>query len=83
MTSGSWDTAQVRLFAKQIADSKEGRAWWAFPSSIRAAIISHHVMMVMLSLRERAIEVDDVRELRLAITNRLADHHNMTIEEGY
>ena len=74
----AWDAGQVRMFAKQIAESPEGRAWWAFPIQIRNAIISHHVLMVMFSIRgEETINVDDVRELRILIEQRLAEKHNM------
>lgn len=77
----AWETAQVRMFAKQIADSPEGKAWWAFPDSVRNAILSHHVLMVMFSQvgRDKTICIDDVRELRIQIEERLADHHNLKV----
>jgi hypothetical protein len=91
----AWDPAQIRMFAKQIADSPEGDAWWAFPSVIREAIISHRVLQVVFSQRaystraqeavcahgREALSVDDVRELRIAIERRLAEHHNMKTRE--
>jgi hypothetical protein len=80
----AWDPGQVKMFAKQIAESDEGRAWWAFPEKIRNAIISHHVLMVMFSqvgrsTKERSVSIDDVRELRIEIERRLADHHRMEV----
>ena len=76
----TWDPGQVKMFARQIADSPEGKAWWAFPAEIREAIISHRVLMIVLSVRgQEAIEVDDVRELRILIAERLAAHHNLRI----
>lgn len=76
----AWDPGQVKMFAKQIAESDEGRAWWAFPDKIRNAIISHHVMMVLLSIRgQENVCIDDVRELRVAIERRLAEKHNMKV----
>lgn len=74
----AWDPGQVKLFAKQIAESPEGKAWWAFPSKIRNMIISHHVLMVVFSQRgQETICIDDVRELRILIEERLAKHHNL------
>lgn len=76
----AWNAGQVRMFAKQIAVSSEGEAWWAFPTVIRQSIISHHVMMILLSIRgQESICVDDVRELRISIERRLADHHNLKV----
>lgn len=77
----AWDGGHVRMFAKQIADSPEGKAWWVFPAKIRTAIISHHVLMIVFSQsqREASISYDDVRELRVLIEQRLADHHNLKV----
>jgi hypothetical protein len=76
----AWDPGQVRMFAKQIAESEEGRAWWAFSAKIRDAIISHHVLMVVFSVHgQEAIGIDDVRELRIAIEERLAARHKLKV----
>ncbi len=77
----AWDAGQVRMFAKQIADSDEGKAWWSFHPKIRGAIISHHVLMAVLSQvgRDKAICIDDVRELRVLIEERLAEKHNLRV----
>jgi hypothetical protein len=76
----AWDPGQVRFFAKQIAESQEGRAWWAFPPTIRNAIISHHVLMLLFSQRgQETCCVDDFREVRIAIEERLAKHHNLKV----
>jgi hypothetical protein len=76
----AWDSGQIRTFAKQIATSDEGCAWWAFPAKIRNAILSHYVLMIVLTQRGSAeIHIDDVRELRVLIQQRLADHHNLTM----
>jgi len=73
-----WSLQQVRMFAKQIADSPEGKAWWAFPTIVRNAILSHHVLMIVFIQRgERTVCIDDMRELRILIEERLAKHHNM------
>lgn len=78
----AWDSGQVRLFAKQIAESPEGKAWWAFPPTIRDAIISNHVLMLLFSQRgESTVCVDDFREVRIAIKERLAKHHNLKVHE--
>lgn len=77
----AWDpklVAQVKLVAKQIAESREGLAWWAFPATIRNTIISHHVLMNVFSQRgPKTIEIDDVRELRILIEQRLDKYHNL------
>jgi len=77
----AWDPDQVKMFAKQIAASDEGKAWWAFPAKIRAMIISHHALMIVFSLRgsEKTVLIDDVRELRIQIEERLAKHHNLGV----
>lgn len=76
----AWDPGQVKMFAKQIAESDEGRAWWAFPAKIRNAIISHHVLTVVFSqVHQETICIDDVRELRILIEARLAKHHNLKV----
>lgn len=76
----AWSTGQVRMFAKQIASSDEGQAWWSFHPKIREAILSHHVLMIVFSVRGAgAINVDDVRELRIMIEERLASHHNLKV----
>jgi hypothetical protein len=68
------------MFAKQIATSDEGQAWWSFHPKIRAAIISHHVLMIVFSQRsEASICIDDMRELRFLIMQRLADHHDLKV----
>ena len=73
-----WNLGQVRMFAKQIADSPEGKAWWSFHPKIRNAILSHHVLMIVLMQRGSAsVCIDDVRELRILIEQRLDKHHNM------
>lgn len=77
----AWDAGQVSMCAKQIATSDEGRAWWSFHPKIRNAILSHHVLMIVFSVRGAdAIDVDDVRELRILIQERLAKHHNMKVD---
>lgn len=76
----AWDAGQVKMFAKQIAQSDEGQAWWSFHSKIRNAILSHHVLMIVFSVHGAdAINVDDVRELRIMIEERLAKHHNLKV----
>lgn len=81
-SAGTWNTMQVNLFVKRIAQSDEGQAWWSFHPKLREAIISHHVLMTVLSLREsEAICVDDMRELRIQIEERLASHHNLKVAE--
>jgi hypothetical protein len=75
----AWDPGQVKLFAKQIAESPEGKAWWVFPAKIRNMVISHHVLMTVFSQigKEKTICIDDVRELRILIEKRLDKHHNL------
>ena len=76
-----WDAGQVKLFAKEIASSDEGKAWWLLHPKIRTAIISHYVMMLVFSQRGTTpICVDDVREVRILIEERLASHHNLKVE---
>lgn len=79
----AWNAGQVRMFAKQIATSDEGQAWWSFHAKIRAAILSHHVLMIVFSMRDAESicvdDVDDVRELRIMIEERLAKHHNLKV----
>lgn len=76
----AWDAGQVKLFAKQIAVSDEGKAWWSFHAKIREAIISHHVLMLVLSQRSvTPICIDDVREVRILIEERLASYHNLKV----
>ncbi len=80
MKEPAWDDGQVKMFAKQIAQSDEGQAWWSFHTKIRHAIISHHVLMIVFSVRGAdTINVDDVRELRIMIEGRLAKHHNLKV----
>lgn len=79
-STDTWDDGQVKLFAKRIAESAEGKAWWAFPAVVRDAILSHHVLMTVFSQRgAEPISVDALRELRLLIERRLADHHGMRV----
>lgn len=66
----AWDAGQVRMFAKQIAD-KYGAAWFMLAIPARAAIISHHVLMIVFSQRSGKVDIDDVRELRILIVERL------------
>lgn len=76
--SSTWSPGQVKLFAKRIAESDEGQAWWSFHPKIRNAILSHHVLMTVFSIHgAEPIPVDDVRELRILIEERLDKHHNM------
>ena len=75
-----WSDGQVRVFAKRIADSKEGRAWWAFPYEIREAIISEVVLSIVFGQDKGSIQIEDVRALRIAICKRLAEHHKMPTE---
>ena len=78
----AWDDGQVKLFAKQIADDYK-TAWWSFHAKIRDALVSHHVLMILLSQRGQgpgSLHRDDVRELRTLIVQKLADKHNMRIE---
>lgn len=76
----AWDAGQVKMFAKQIAQSDEGQAWWLFHAKIRNAILSHHVLMIVFSVHGAdAINVDDVRELRIMLEERLATHHNLKV----
>jgi hypothetical protein len=78
--TGAWNAGQVKLFAKRIAESDEGKAWWSFHPKIRDAILSHHVLMTVFSMRGvEPIPVDDVRELRILIEERLANHHNLKV----
>ena len=72
----AWEPQQVKMFAKDIAE-RYGSAWSLLGHEIRNALISHHVLMTMFSQRDRQIHVDDVRELRIAIEERLSKHHNM------
>ena len=75
---GTWNIGQVKLFAKRIAESDEGKAWWSFHHKIRNAILSHHVLMTVFSVRgAEAVPVDDIRELRILVEERLATYHNM------
>ncbi len=77
---GAWNAMQVKMFAKRIAESDEGRAWWSFHTKIREAIISHHVLMTVFSVHgANMINVDDVRELRILIEERLASYHNLKV----
>lgn len=77
---GAWNAMQVKMFAKRIAESDEGRAWWSFHTKIRDAIISHHVLMTVFSVHgANMINVDDVRELRILIEERLASYHNLKV----
>ena len=77
-STGTWNLGQVKLFAKRLAESDEGKAWWSFHSKIRNAILSHHVLMTVFSIHGAdPIPVDDVRELRILIEERLDKHHNM------
>jgi len=77
VTASGWTDSQVRLFAKRIAESPEGKAWWAFPAVIRDAILSHHVLMNVFLQRSSEISVDDLRELIVLIERRLASHHGL------
>jgi hypothetical protein len=75
-----WDPGQVRAFAKQIAESAEGQAWPVLGPTLRDAIVSHHVLMVVLSQRgSSSIDIDDIRELRAMLHERLAAKHNLTL----
>lgn len=74
----AWDPGQIRMFAKQIATSDEGKAWWSFHPKIRNAILSHHVLMIVFTQRgAESINVDDVRELRVLIEECLEKRHNL------
>lgn len=76
----AWDPRQVKLFAKQIAESQEGKAWPVLGPTLRAAVISHRVLMIVFGQLGHVTEtfcIDDVRELRIMIEERLAKHHNM------
>jgi hypothetical protein len=72
----AWDAGQVRMFAKQVAD-KYSKAWFMIAPDARNALLSHHVLMIVFSQRNGTIDVDDVRELRIAIEERLRTHHSM------
>lgn len=79
-SEGAWNAMQVKMFAKRIAESDEGRAWWSFHTKIREAIISHHVLMTVFSVHgANMINIDDVRELRILIEERLASYHNLKV----
>ncbi|HSX23020.1 MAG TPA: hypothetical protein VLE97_09625 [Gaiellaceae bacterium] len=77
----AWDADQVRAFARQIADAYK-ESWWSFHAKIRDALVSHHVLMILLSQRGQVggIHRDDVRELRSLIVDKLADKHGMRID---
>lgn len=77
----AWDPMQVRMFAKQIVESDEGKAWPVLGAALRGAIISHHVLMVVFSQRGSiAISVDEVRELRNQIEECLADRYKRKVQ---
>ena len=76
----AWNAGQVRMFAKQLAE-KYGPAWFTLVHEVRNAILSHHVLMIVFSVRGAdAIDVDDVRELRILIQERLEKHHNLKVD---
>ena len=79
-STGAWDAGQVKMFAKQLASSDEGKAWWLLHPTLRTAIISHHVLMLVLSQRGATpVCVNDIREVRNLIEERLASHHNLKV----
>ena len=81
-STGAWDAGQVKMFAKEIASSDEGKAWWMLHPKLRTAIIAHYVMMLVLSQRGATpICVADVREVRNLIEARLASHHNLKVTQ--
>lgn len=77
---GGWSDGQVRMFAKQIAE-KYKEAWFVLTPVIREAVVSEFVLMIVLGIGQNktAVEVEEVRALRIAICRRLRAHHCMEV----
>lgn len=74
-----WDDAQARLFAKQIADRYKA-AWFVLATDIREAVVSQHVLMIVLGQSREAVDVEDVRAMREAVCRHLLKRHGMKTE---
>lgn len=74
-----WDKSQVRFFAKQIAE-KYQPAWFVLAMDVREAIVSDFVLNIVLGQIKEAVNIEDVRALRIAICKRLASNHRMRTE---
>lgn len=74
-----WDDGQARSFAKQIAERYQA-AWFVLARDIREAVVSQHVLMIVLGQSRDSVNVDDVRALRQAVCRHLAKRHRMMTE---
>lgn len=78
----SWSQGQINTFAKQIAQSAEGKAWWAFVEDVREALIDQVVLRIVLGQDRDDLSVAAIRDLRLGIARRLQSHHGLRNEHG-
>lgn len=74
-----WDKGQVASFAKEFANSREGRSWFAFVPEVREALLTHFVALKVTG-NYRPVTVGDMFALRSDIASRLVSHHKMAIE---
>lgn len=77
-----WSDGQVREFARRLATSDRGRAWWAFVPDVREALIDQLVLEIVLSQDRGEVQVSDVRSLRRRLALRLQRRHGLRNQHG-
>jgi hypothetical protein len=77
----AWSDSQAKSFAKRIAERYKP-AWFVLTNDIREAVVSEHVMLVVLAQDAVTVEVEAITQLRRAVCRHLFVQHKMGTETG-